>query len=173
MRLKRVGMIGRHALMIAALLVTCHSRAQTSAAAPAPASTEIERITFSPYSLHYSHNPEHRHVWLIGMEQESADKSIRGAAFFSNSFGQESVYIFPWGGRYDNVLGLNGVYAKWSAGLLYGYKKPYEKKVPFNYKGFSPGVIPSIGMQFNREWSSELMFLGTAGLMWSVSYRYQ
>jgi hypothetical protein len=107
------------------------------------------------------------------MEQESPNKSLRGAAFFSNSFGQESVYIFPWGGRYDNVFGLNGVYAKWTAGLLYGYKKPYENKVPLNHKGFSPGLIPALGYQVNREWSSELLFLGTAGMMWSVSYRYQ
>jgi hypothetical protein len=173
MQLEHVEVRGRYALMIAALAIGCHAQAQTSAPAATVQNAEIARITFSPYSLHYSRNPEHRHVWLLGMEQESPDKSLRGAAFFSNSFGQESVYIFPWGGKYDHIFGLNGVYAKWTAGLLYGYKKPYENKVPLNHKGFSPGVIPSVGYQFNREWSSELLFLGTAGMMWSVSYRYQ
>jgi hypothetical protein len=141
--------------------------------ASASASGDISRFIISPYALHYSRSPEHRHVWLIGMEQESPDKSIRGAAYFSNSFGQDSVYIFPWGGRYDNLFGASGLYAKWSAGLLYGYKKPYEDKVPFNHRGFSPGIIPVLGYQFSNRLGAEMQFLGTAGVMFSMTYRYE
>jgi hypothetical protein len=132
-----------------------------------------ESVFISPYTKHYGYSPEHKYTWLIGFEQQLPDKSLRGAAFFSNSFGQESIYIFPWGGRYDNVLGVDGLYVKWSAGLMYGYKAPYENKVPLNYKGFSPAVIPSVGYQFNRNWAAETIFLGGAAVMFGASYRFK
>jgi hypothetical protein len=132
-----------------------------------------ESIFVSPYTKHYSYSAEHKYTWLVGYEQQLPDKSLRGAAFFSNSFGQESAYVFLWGGRYDNVLNVNGLYVKWTAGLLYGYKPPYENKVPLNYKGFSPAIIPSIGYQINDTWSVDAMFLGTAALMLGTSYRFK
>lgn len=132
-----------------------------------------ESIMVSPYTTHYSYNSAHRPVWLVGYEQQLPEKSLRGAAFFSNSFGQESLYLFLWGGRYDNVMGIDGVYVKWTAGMLYGYKAPYENKVPLNYKGFSPAIIPSLGYQINNAWSVEALFLGKAALMLGTSYRFK
>jgi hypothetical protein len=132
-----------------------------------------ESIFISPYTKHYGYNPDHKHVWLVGYEQQLSNKSLRGAAFFSNSFGQESVYIFPWGGRYDDVFGVNGLHVKWTAGLMYGYKAPYEDKVPLNYKGFSLAVIPSVGYQITKQWSVDALFLGNAALMLGTSYRFR
>jgi hypothetical protein len=132
-----------------------------------------ESIFISPYTKHYTYNPAHEYTWLVGYEQQLPNKSLRGAAFFSNSFGQESVYIFPWGGRYDDVLGVDGLYVKWTAGLMYGYKAPYENKVPFNYKGFSPAIIPSIGYQITNAWSVDALFLGKAAIMLGTSYRFK
>jgi hypothetical protein len=132
-----------------------------------------ESIFVSPVTTHYTYNPAHKPVWLIGFEQQLPDKSLRGSAFFSNSFGQESLYVFLWGGRYDDVLGVEGLHAKWTAGALYGYKAPYENKVPLNYKGFSPAIIPSIGYQINSAWSVDALFLGKAALMLGTSYRFK
>jgi hypothetical protein len=132
-----------------------------------------ESIFVSPFTTHYTYNPAHKPVWLIGFEQQSPDKSLRGSAFFSNSFGQESVYVFLWGGRYDDLLGIDGLHAKWTAGAIYGYKAPYENKVPFNYKGISPAIIPSVGYQMNGVWSVDALFLGKAALMLGASYRFK
>jgi hypothetical protein len=159
--------LGAAALSLAAVL------ASHSTTGYAQDSSTRDSIFISPYTKHYSYNPAHRHVWLVGYEQQLSDKSLRGAAYFSNSFGQDTVYIFPWGGRYDDVLGVNGLYVKWTAGLLYGYKAPYENKVPFNYKGFSPAVIPSVGYQITNDWSVEALFLGKAALMVGTSYRFR
>jgi hypothetical protein len=165
MTLKRVWI---RCLMITAIamqiITQAHAQSETG---------DISRIIVSPFTHHHSRSAEHRTVWLVGMEQESANRSLRGAAFFSNSFGQESVYIFPWGGRYNNVFGNEAIFAKWTAGLLYGYKAPYENKVPFNHKGFSPAIVPSIGYQFNSRVSAEVQILGTAGIMLTFGYRYE
>jgi hypothetical protein len=132
-----------------------------------------ESIFVSPITKHYTYNSAHKPVWLIGFEQQSPDKSLRGAAFFSNSFGQETVYVFLWGGRYDDLFGVEGLHAKWTAGALYGYKAPYENKVPFNHKGFSPAIVPSIGYQINSAWSVDALFLGKAAVMLGTSYRFK
>jgi hypothetical protein len=60
--------------------------------------------------------------------------------------------------------GVQGLFAKWSGGLLYGYVEPYENKVPLNVNGFSPAIIPSIGYE-KQGYSAQLNLLGTAGLM--------
>jgi hypothetical protein len=132
-----------------------------------------ESIFVSPYTTHYVSNPAHKHVWLVGFEQQLPDKSLRGSAFFSNSFGQESLYVFLWGRRYDDAFGVDGLYVKWTAGAIYGYKAPYESKLPINFKGFSPAVVPSIGHQINSAWSVDALFLGKAALMLGTSYRFK
>ena len=39
-------------------------------------------LNVSPYSFHFSRNPEHRYVWLVGTERERANGALTGAAFF-------------------------------------------------------------------------------------------
>lgn len=123
----------------------------------------------SPYAQHFHPSPEHKHVWLVGVERERADQSLAGAAFFSNSFGQPSVYLYPWGQTYRDLLGKEQLYVKWTAGLLYGYRAPYEDKVPFNHNGFSPAIIPAVGWQFESRYTVQLNFLGLNGAMLQFS----
>ncbi len=123
----------------------------------------------SPYAQHFRPSDEHKHVWLVGLERERADHSLAGAAFFSNSFGQASVYLYPWGQTYRDLLGLESLYVKWTAGLLYGYRKPYEDKVPFNHNGFSPAIIPAVGWEFDNKYTVQLNFLGLNGAMLQFS----
>jgi len=124
---------------------------------------------FSPLTYHYSEDPQHKPVVMVGLEREHADLSLDGAAFFTNSFGQPTVYVYPWGGVYKDIGGVDHLSLKWTAGLLYGYRGQYEDKVPFNHNGFSPAVIPAIAYEFSPGWSAQVNILGTAGLMFQLS----
>ncbi len=123
----------------------------------------------SPYSVHFSSSPDHKYVWLVGVERERTDGTITGAAYFSNSFGQPTGYIYPWGGVSKNILGVEHLYAKWTAGLLYGYKAPFEDKVPLNHNGFSPAIVPAVGYELAGGNKVQLNLFGTAGLMFQFS----
>ena len=127
---------------------------------------------FSPYTLHYSYDVEHRPVKSVGLEREHADGKLDGLVYFSNSFGQESAYFYPWGGIYKNIFGVQPLSFKWTAGVLYGYKPPFEHKVPMNYKGFSPGAIIAFAYKFNSGWEAQVDMLGTAALMFQVNVPY-
>ncbi len=119
----------------------------------------------SPYSYHFSNSDEHRPVFMLGLEREHASGKLDGLTYFSNSFGQDCVYIYPWGGVYKSIAGIAPLSFKWTAGLLYGYKAPYENKVPLNYKGFSPGAIIALAYEFKPGWSAQVNALGAAALM--------
>jgi hypothetical protein len=127
---------------------------------------------FSPYTLHYSYDTEHRPVRMVGLEREHADGKLDGLVLFSNSFGQPSAYIYPWGGVYKNMWGVAPLSFRWTAGLLYGYKPPYENKVPLNHNGLSPGAIIAFGYKFQSGWEAQLDMLGTAALMFQVNVPY-
>lgn len=129
------------------------------------------RVQLSPYAYHFSHSPEHKPVYLLGIEREEPDQSVVGMVFFSNSFGQPSLFIYPWGGVTRDLLGVDGLYFKWSAGLMYGYKGKYQDKVPFNYKGLNPAIVPALGYQINKKLDVQVDALGAAGVMLQASYR--
>lgn len=115
-------------------------------------------------TLHYSHNPEHRPSIMGSLDRLVPGNGFCGMTLFTNSFGQPSTYIYV-GQQWDKLLGNPNWYARLSGGLLYGYVGKYQNKVPYNYKGFSPGLIPSVGYRFNQQSSIQLMVLGTVGLM--------
>lgn len=119
----------------------------------------------SPITLHFRPSDEHKHVWLIGVQRERKDGHLAGAAYFSNSFGQPSAYVYPWGKIYRGVFGTSQLYVKWTAGLMYGYKGPYKDKVPFNHGGFSPAIIPAVGWEFEGRRQVQLNALGLNGMM--------
>lgn len=123
------------------------------------------QLQFSPYSYHFSPSEEHKSVFMVGLEREHAGGKLDGITFFSNSFGQECLYVYPWGGVYKNIWGVAPLSFKWTAGLLFGYKEPYEDKVPFNYKGFSPGVVFALAYEFKPGWSAQVNALGNSALM--------
>jgi hypothetical protein len=155
--------------LIAAALACMGGQAAAQSQVEAPAyNPNLWRVEISPYTYHYSPNPEHRSVYLIGLERETPDRWFVGGAYFSNSFGQDSGYVY-FGRSYYNVLdGLPRVYVKWSAGVLYGYKPPFEDKVPMNHNGFSPAIVPAVGWRFNGGWNAQVNVLGTSALTFSL-----
>ncbi len=134
-----------------------------------PASDGAWRIEFSPYTHHYNFDPEHRQVWAVGLERESPDHSLYGFTAFSNSFGQPSAYGY-YGRVYNKVWDrFDSLYLKWTIGVIYGYKVPFDDKIMYNNNGFAPAIIPAVGWHLDDAWSVQVNFLGTAALMLMVS----
>jgi hypothetical protein len=137
----------------------------------APEPTHRGEFTVSPYTLHWSRSPEHKNVALFAIDEKLPGDRFCGVSFFSNSFGQPTVYLY--GGRQiNNVFGVQDLFVKLTAGLMYGYVAPYENKVPLNRNGFSPAVIPALGYKLNAHDSVQMKVLGTAGLMFSYGKRF-
>jgi hypothetical protein len=137
--------------------------------APQPVKGNVLRLQFSPYTHHYTFDAEHKDVVMIGLERETTDAELAGITLFRNSFGQESLYVYPWGGVYRSIGGFKPVSFKWTAGLIYGYVDSFQNKVPLNYKGFSPGLIFGLAYEFRRGWSVQVNLLGTAAAMFEIS----
>jgi hypothetical protein len=127
----------------------------------------------APYTLHFSDinlpadslEEKSKYVWLIGAEKMLDERYFAGAAFFSNSFGQPSQYVYA-GAKFRPEPSMPKFFTKISAGIIHGYKPPYDKKIPINTpSGWGLGVIPSIGWDFNEQTAAQLNVLGTAGFM--------
>ena len=134
-------------------------------------SGDFWRLMASPYTVHYHKDNagEHEPVYMVGLERQFSDGWLVGGTYFSNSFGQPSGYVYVG----EKVIGFSRwdkLFFQWTAGLLYGYKYPYEDKVPFNHNGFAPGVTVSLGWQFTREFSMQAIALGTAGMMFQLAW---
>jgi hypothetical protein len=127
-------------------------------------------LHLSPYTYHYHYDPNHTNVYLAGLTKLNENGWMVGGAAFQNSFGQPCVYAFG-GRKYVEPWGWDRVYWSWTAGIIYGYKPPYEHKVPLNHNGFSPGFIPSMGYQLTPKVSAEVSLLGTAGVTFSVVFK--
>jgi len=124
---------------------------------------------FSPYTVHFFPDAEHKPVVAIGLTRHLQDRWLAGGTVFSNSFGQPSAYVYV-GQRYLAPFGWEKWYLQWTAGLLYGYVGEYKNKVPYDYQGFAPGFVPSIGYQFTEKIYGELDLLGNAALMFNVTF---
>jgi hypothetical protein len=142
-----------------------------AADAPAPPSSQgTVTILGSPKVLHFDPDPEHVDwSWLIGLEWQQPDSRWHfGFSYFNNSFGQKAQFYYT-GYKWKLSDSYPNWYFKLSGGLIYGYKEPYEDKVPFNHNGYSPGLFPALGYKWNR-WNAQLVTLGTAGVMVTVGY---
>ena len=128
-------------------------------------------FTFSPYTIHWSNNPEHKHVVLFALDEQLPGGRLCGISLFSNSFGQPSTYVYA-GQQFNNLFGQPHVFLKVTGGIIYGYVGQYKNKVPLNYRGFSPGIIPSLGYKFTEHDSVQVKLLGTAGLMFSYGRQF-
>jgi hypothetical protein len=144
-----------------------------AADAPAPQPTSSQgtvTILGSPKVYHFDPDPEHVDwSWLIGIEWRKPDSRWHfGFSYFNNSFGQKSQFYYT---GYTWKLSENhpNWYLKLSGGVIYGYKDPYEDKVPFNHNGYSPGLFPALGYKMDR-WNFQLVTLGTAAAMITVGY---
>jgi len=124
-------------------------------------------LNFAPLTLHFNPSDEHEPVLAVGLMRGLQDRWLVGGTVFTNSFGQPSAYAYG-GQRYVEPFGWNRWYLQWTAGVLYGYTGEFKDKVPFNYKGWSPGFVPSIGYKFNDGFYGQLDLLGTSALMFSV-----
>ena len=99
-------------------------------------------------------------------------RELDGDTAFRNSFGQPSAYVYV-GQRFDRMAGIEPLFAEVSGGLLSGYKPPHDHKVPLNYRGFSPGLVPGLGWKITPTAAVKLDFLGTAALMFQFSVDFR
>lgn len=129
-------------------------------------------VFFSPYTYHWQHSEEHRPVFALSLSRRLPDNRFCGASLFRNSFGQPSAYVYV-GKNWDGFIpAAPRVYAGLSAGVIYGYKGKYKDKVPLNFGGFAPAIIPSIGYRLGDRGSVEMQVLGSAAVMFGASWRY-
>ena len=141
------------------------------AQAGAPEPSHRGEFTFSPYTHHWGSSPDHKHVYLVALDEQLPGNRLCGMALFSNSFGQPSAYVYA-GQQFNNLFDQPRLFLKVTAGVLYGYVGKYQNKVPLNSHGFSPGIIPSLGYKFNEHDSLQVKLLGTAGLMFSYGRQF-
>ena len=129
------------------------------------------RLMGSPTTYHYSHSPEHTQVVMLGLERQRDDGLVVGGSLFRNSFGQPSSYLYV-GQRFEHLSGIRPLFAHLTGGLLYGYKPPYDNKVPLNVGGFSPGLVGSVGWQFTPGLSGQVNVLGNSALMFQLAAEF-
>lgn len=139
-----------------------------------PAGPELNhwRLVLSPYTHHWRYSDEHSEVYALGIERQMQKGWLIGASYFRNSFGQPSAYAYL-GRRYEHQLWLDPLYWQWSAGILYGYVGKYQRKVPLNVGGFSPGAVLSLGWNFTPQTAVQFNLLGDAAVMLQLSYAWR
>lgn len=137
------------------------------------------RLTYGPWAYHFNHSDEHvDYNHLVAVEFLTsrwtflgAERSQIGFALFDNSFGQFSQYLYV-GQEWDLLpLGPGQVFANVTAGLLHGYKEPYQDKIPFNGAGVAPVIIPSVGWRYGR-FAVMATVLGTNGFLFGASWHF-
>ena len=155
------------------LLALLHPPAPGQPADPAPDQGpglgQLE-ANLSPLTLHFTPGSEHKPVWLAGLTQVAVDGTVVSGAVFSNSFGQSAVTV-QYGQRHLRLFGRERWYWQWTVGPVYGYVAPYNRKVPLNYRGLSPVVIPSLGYRLNDKASVQFTLLGNSALMLQLALR--
>jgi hypothetical protein len=145
------------------------SAVTSSAPAASPSgSNGTWRLMASPYTIHYSQDPNHKPVWMLGVERERLDGLLWGVCYFSNSFGQPSGMVYG-GQRLYDFSPYPQLFAQWTAGIMYGYKGEFQDKVPFNHRGFSPGVVLALGWQVTPRYSVQANILGNSAMMFQLS----
>lgn len=143
--------------------------------APEPWRTDRLYFQTSVYTLHFDRDPDHVNTqWLVNLDYRfdkfwAGGQWLIGGAAFVNSFGQWSEYVYGgWLAR--PIETLQPFYVKLTAGLLHGYKAPYDEKIPFNKYGVAPAILPMVGYCFYDRFCSELIFFGTAGAMLTLGF---
>ena len=132
-------------------------------------SGSILMIQAAPDAIHYNSSPEYKGTqWLVGAELQFPSRWLGGYSYFNNSFDQRCHYLYA---GYTWRISENNTnwYVKLTGGALYGYKAPYEDKVPYNHNGLSPAIIPGLGYKYDR-FNVQLNVFGTAGIMITVGY---
>jgi hypothetical protein len=139
----------------------------TAWSAPEPWRTDRFYFETSAYTHHWSYSPQHdNNQNLILGEWNITEQWLVGAAFFNNSFGQPSEFVYG-GYRFRPFEQAPQLYFKVAAGILHGYSGEFQNKIPLNSSGFAPAIVPSVGYCVNR-FCSELVIFGTAGVLVTV-----
>jgi hypothetical protein len=131
-------------------------QAQTTARTPWLAPADRIRLAYTPRVFHVTHDDDYvdwNHIvaleWLTPRHTFwGADRSHFGVSLFDNSYGQFSQSVYA-GLEWDWTRALGGeVFLSLSAGLVHGYKEPYEDKLPLNNAlGVGLTLVPAIGWQ--------------------------
>ena len=125
---------------------------------------EVEQwyIYTSLYTKHWDDDPDHvNNQKMLGGEADMKNNWVFGLAFFDNSFGQPSQYLYA-GYKWD-LFSSELFYFKLTGGLLHGYKDEYEDKIPLNGLGVAPAILPTLGFQY-KYFVTELNIAGTAAI---------
>jgi hypothetical protein len=147
---------------VAAMAQTASPSTQ-SVAAEAQSSPYKYTLMLSPYTRHFNPEPTHRPVFLVGIEREHPNAKLDGVVLFRNSFGQPSIYVYPFGGVYKSIFGIDKLSFKWTGGLIYGYKGEFKDEIA-NYKGIAPAIVPGLTYEFKDRWSAQVNLLGAAAV---------
>jgi len=144
----------------AALAGAAPAQAQDGAQTPAHtqrlAPGDRLRLAYTPRVFHVTHDADYvdwNHIvaleWLTPRHTFwGADRTHFGISLFDNSYGQFSQSAYA-GLEWDWTRALGGdVFLSLSAGLVHGYKEPYEDKLPLNSAlGVGLTLVPAIGWQ--------------------------
>jgi hypothetical protein len=125
-------------------------------------------LMLGSYTHHFNPKPTHRKVFLLGLEREHANAKLDGIVLFTNSFGQPSVYVYPWGGVYKSIFGVDKLAFKWTGGIIYGYRGEFKNEVA-NVGGFAPVIIPALSYTFRPGWSAQVNMLGKAAAQFQLN----
>lgn len=120
------------------------------------------RLQTSLYNHHWSENPDHNnHPRLIAAEAVFENNWLAGGAFFHNSFGQPSEFVYM--GYQWPLFHSKYWYFQLVGGLIHGYKDSYQDKIPLNGLGVAPAILPIFG--FRYKWAfTQLTIEGTASI---------
>jgi len=128
------------------------------------------RFQTSLYTKHWDPDPEHvNNSKLLNIEFETSTRWIYGFAWFDNSFGQPSQYLYA--GYKWPLFKKDWFYFSLSGGLLHGYKEPYEEKIPMNQLGIAPAIVPAFGFKYKRVFS-QIQILGTAAVTVTAGFNF-
>ena len=129
-------------------------------------------LFISPFTHHWTRSSEHKHVIAASLSRELPNDRRCGAALFRNSYGQPSAYVFT-GWDLPSLSRIHErLYGFVTAGIMYGYVGQYKRKVPLNVGGFSPAIIPALGLRFTPQTSVEVHVLGTAAIMFGLNTHF-
>ena len=128
------------------------------------------RFQTSLYTKHWSPDPEHvNNSKLLNLEFETTTRWIYGFAYFDNSFGQPSQYLYA--GYSWPLFHRDWAYFKLTGGFLHGYKEPHENKIPLNGLGVAPAIVPTFGLRYKRVFT-ELQILGTSAITVTAGFSF-
>ncbi len=140
------------------------------ATAPAPTNPDAPKrsLLFSPYTYHFNPKPTHRHVYQVGLEREYANAKLDGVVLFTNSFGQPSIYVYPWGGVYKSIFGVDNLAFKWTGGVIWGYRGEHKDEVA-NIAGFAPALIFGLAYTIKPGWQVQYNQIGKAAAQFQIN----